>query len=481
MKNLYKLITILLLVPLISVSAQSNRKIDKTDSRTRNWQYESTCFGAGGVGSSYLLKVTSYVADMRLALPQAKKNAIHSVLFKGVVGNNSGCTSKDALIPSGTYSDNFEYFEDFFYNTSSYNKFSTAPSGSAEDSNKLGRKNYRVTFLISVNVDELRKKLEFDKIIIPLGLAEGVQGTKPSIMIFPDKVWMKENKYFKMVDNQGRMVFVPDYDAAILDPKLKIAIQTLDGMVGKRGYPTVRLAETINSIDQGSALDNATEGRDGGASETSITEEILNVAKADIIWNVNWTFESNSIQNWIDYGIEALDAYTNKSLPGASISGSGPKSMSASEGDLIRQAVTDKMDAFLVGHQTYFDNLVKNGREISLDIRRFDSFEYYFNDDVEFKGKEMELSSLIRGFLGSIAKDRNFSFNANENTINVTDLRIEMSKEEEDMFGGGAVQVPQDASMFAKQLQRFIKKEFDVPSKVLTIGLGKARITIGEK
>jgi hypothetical protein len=125
--------------------------------------------------------------------------------------------------------------------------------------------------------------------------------------------------------------------------------------------------------------------------------------------------------------------------------------------------------------------LVKNGREISLDIRRFDSFEYYFNDDVEFKGKEMELSSLIRGFLGSIAKDRNFSFNANENTINVTDLRIEMSKEEEDMFGGGAVQVPQDASMFAKQLQKFIKKEFDVPSKVLTIGLGKARITIGEK
>jgi len=31
----------------------------------------------------------------------------------------------------------------------------------------------RVTFIISVNVDELRKKLEYDKIIEPMGAALG--------------------------------------------------------------------------------------------------------------------------------------------------------------------------------------------------------------------------------------------------------------------------------------------------------------------
>jgi len=41
-------------------------------------------------------------------------------------------------------------------------------------------------------------------------------------------------------------------------------------------------------------------------------------------------------------------------------------------------------------------NIIEKGREISLDIRRFDSFEYYFNDDIEFKGREMELQTLIR-------------------------------------------------------------------------------------
>ena len=38
-----------------------------------------------------------------------------------------------------------------------------------------------------------------------------------------------------------------------------------------------------------------------------------------------------------------------------------------------------------------------------------------------------------------------------------------------------------DAETFAKKITRFIKDEFGYPSKVLPFGLGKARITIGEK
>jgi hypothetical protein len=189
--------------------------------------------------------------------------------------------------------------------------------------------------------------------------------------------------------------------------------------------------------------------------------------------------ETNGIQNWVEYGIEAIDAYTNKSV--AVEDGSGPKSMSASESDLIRQAVSDKMDAFLNEHQTYFDNIVTNGREISLELRRFDSFEYYFNDDVEFKGREMELSSLIRSYTGSISKDKNFSYNATENRIDIKNLRIEMTEEVEDLFGDGLTTESVDAAKFAKKISRFIKKNFGYPSKITPFGLGKARITIGEK
>ena len=481
MKFLKICIVALLIVPINSLFSQTNSNRKVTEERTRNWQYESICSESGGTGSSYLIQVTSYVGDVRLALNQAKKNAIHAVLFKGVTGNDIGCTAKEPLIKNGVYNDNFEYFEDFFYNTRQYNQFATLHSGSAESTEKLKRKMYKATYAISVNVDDLRKKLEYDKIIEPMGAAlGGGSGMKPTIMIFPSDGWLKDNGYAKFVDNQGVKTLVPDYTSALLDKNLNIAISTLDKMVSERGYPTVRLAETLKSISGGSALDNAVEGRDGGAQETSILDELLNVAKADITWKVTWSVETNGIQKWVSYGIDALDSYTNKSIGVAN--DDGPKSMGASVGALLRQAVTDKMDGFLARHQDHFKNIAENGREIALDFRRFDSFEYYFNDDVEFKGREMELSSLIRGFVGSIAKDRNFSYNPGENRIGITQLRIEMNEEVEDLFGGGdPVIEPMDATKFAKKISSFIKKQFGYPSKVTTIGLGKARITIGEK
>ena len=481
MKYLKIHIIVLLLIPINSLFSQTNSNRRVTEERTRNWQYESICSESGGTGSSYLIQVTSYVGDLRLALNQAKKNAIHAVLFKGVAGNNLGCTAKEPLIKNGVYNDNFEYFEDFFYNTRQYNKYATSPSGTAESSEKLKRKMNKVTFIISVNVDELRKKLEYDKIIEPMGAAlGGGSGMKPTIMIFPSDGWLKDNGYAKFVDNQGVKTLVPDYASALLDKNLNIVISTLDKMVSERGYPTVRLAETMKSISQGDAMDNAVEGRDGGVQETSILDELLNVAKADITWKVTWSVETNGIQTWVSYGIDALDSYTNKSIGVAN--DDGTKSMSASVGALLRQSVTDKMDAFLSKHQDHFKNIAENGREIALDFRRFDSFEYYFNDDVEFKGREMEFSSLIRGFVGSIAKDRNFSFNPGENKIGITQLRIEMNEEVEDLFGGGdPVIEPMDATKFAKKISSFIKKQFGYPSKVTTLGLGKARITIGEK
>ena len=482
MKFLKICIVALLIIPINSLFSQTNSNRKVTEERTRNWQYESKCFESGGAGSSYLIEVTSYVGDVRLALNQAKKNAIHAVLFKGVTGNSLGCTAKEPLIKNGVYNDNFEYFEDFFYNTRQYNQFATSPSGSPEfPPQREKRKMYKATYAISVNVDELRKKLEYDKIIEPMGAAlGGGSGMKPTIMIFPSDGWLKDNGYAKFVDNQGVKTLVPDYASALLDKNLNIAISTLDKMVSERGYPTVRLAETMKSISQGDAMDNAVEGRDGGAQETSILDELLNVAKADITWKVTWSVETNGIQTWVSYGIDALDSYTNKSIGVAN--DDGPKSMSASVGALLRQAVTDKMDGFLARHQDHFKNIAENGREIALDFRRFDSFEYYFNDDVEFKGREMEFSSLIRGFVGSIAKDRNFSYNPGENKIGITQLRIEMNEEVEDLFGGGdPVIEPMDATKFAKKISSFIKKQFGYPSKVTTIGLGKARITIGEK
>ena len=76
------------------------------------------CNGNGGSESSYLLRISVYVPDRRLALEQAKKSAVHAVLFKGLPANNDGCAAKVQLVNASSESENSEYFKNFFFNYS---------------------------------------------------------------------------------------------------------------------------------------------------------------------------------------------------------------------------------------------------------------------------------------------------------------------------------------------------------------------------
>jgi len=64
MKTLKIFLIISILIP-VNLIAQSKREDRISQERTRNWQYESICFQSGGAGSSYLVQITSYVADMK--------------------------------------------------------------------------------------------------------------------------------------------------------------------------------------------------------------------------------------------------------------------------------------------------------------------------------------------------------------------------------------------------------------------------------
>ena len=109
MKSLLK-ITFIFALSVTSLFSQTKREKRMSDERTRTWQYESICAESGGTESSYLIQITSYVPDLRLALEQSKRDAIHAVLFKGISGNNLGCTTKDPLITDSKYEDNSKYF-----------------------------------------------------------------------------------------------------------------------------------------------------------------------------------------------------------------------------------------------------------------------------------------------------------------------------------------------------------------------------------
>jgi hypothetical protein len=163
------LILIALLGLTSLVSAQARKKADKD---TKNWRYEIEAAGVGTQGS-YLIKVWSYSKNPKVALEQAKKNAVHGVVFKGFTGK-PGVPGQKALASSpNVEQEKQEFFDDFFADNGKYMKYvSESGDGSiaAEDRLKAG-KEYKIGIVVSVNVDALRKDLEAAGVI--KGLSSG--------------------------------------------------------------------------------------------------------------------------------------------------------------------------------------------------------------------------------------------------------------------------------------------------------------------
>src|SRR6218665_3221980 len=154
-----------------TVSAQAGKKADKD---TKIWRYEVQCVGVGNEGTK-LIKVFSYSKKPDVAIEQAKKNAVHAMIFKGFNGNSgSGCPTQKPLASNPSIEEEKkEFFDAFFADGGKYMKFvSVSGDGqvAAEDRMKVG-KEYKVGVVVSVMYDLLRKDLEDAGII--KGLSSG--------------------------------------------------------------------------------------------------------------------------------------------------------------------------------------------------------------------------------------------------------------------------------------------------------------------
>jgi hypothetical protein len=165
-----KVLTILLVMASISMFSQARKKADKA---TEEFRYEIECAGIGTDGT-YLIKVWSYSKKANVALEQAKKNAVHGIIFKGFAGGGRGCNSQKPLASSpGVESQHEEFFKLFFADGGNYMKYVSVSSDGnvdAGDRMKVG-KEYKVGVIVSVMKDALRKDLEAAGVV--KGLSSG--------------------------------------------------------------------------------------------------------------------------------------------------------------------------------------------------------------------------------------------------------------------------------------------------------------------
>ncbi len=145
----------------ISCFAQSKKKLDKV------YKYEIVCNkGNQAVDKNYkTVKVYSYGKKDSDARELCQENAVHGIIFKGYQGVGAD-TGMRALCPEG-YEAHKEYFDDFF-EKGYYRQYVSLTNNGAiapGDMIKVAKKEYKVGMLVTINVTELRRRLEKDGII----------------------------------------------------------------------------------------------------------------------------------------------------------------------------------------------------------------------------------------------------------------------------------------------------------------------------
>ncbi len=317
----------------------------------------------------------------------------------------------------------------------------------------------------------MKKSIVLSFLLILLPIMMSGQAKKPTIMVIPADVWCSANNYMMEFENQGRITRIPDYERAIQENMdLLNTITKIGELMAERGLPLKDLASSIRNINQSTAEFEMTTSSTSGATvlETPL-DRLLTRAKADILVELSWRVNTIGPKSSVTYTLRGIDAYTNKQV--AAAQGTGPQSFSAEVPVLIEEAVLEHMDNFIGQLQAHFDDLLTNGREVSVEIRSFDNGNGSFLEN-EYDGTE--LSEIIDGWVAQNTVNHRYNLSdATESMMIFEQVRIPLYRENG---------MPMDSRHFATGLRKYLRQApYNLSSKVLTKGLGKAILIIGEK
>ena len=117
--------------------------------------------------------------------------------------------------------------------------------------------------------------------------------------------------------------------------------------------------------------------------------------------------------------------------------------------------------------------MFKNGREVILRIKTWDSWDYDLETD-EFG--DDELGILIEDWVSDNTVEGRFqTADATENMMLFKQVRIPLFYERKGQ------QRPLDTRRWARGLSKYLKSNFEIESKLMMKGLGQAQLVLGGK
>lgn len=306
-----------------------------------------------------------------------------------------------------------------------------------------------------------------------LSLAAYSQAKKPTIMVIPGDNWCVKNNYVQVYDDLGKTAEVPDYRKALRnDSDMLLAISKIGEMMAERDFPLKSLESCLKTLENQAAEDGLLVSKGGDGVAESPIDRLKKTAKADIWMQLNYTINHVGPRRSLTFNLQGFDAYTDKQIAAASGT-SDLKSPTTETAILLEEAVLMHIDSFNDQLKSYFDDLFENGREIVVRIKVWDSFEEGL--EKEFDG--VELGEIIEKWMAENTVRGRFSTSeATENRMLFEQVRIPMEETSEN----GSVRAV-DARYWVGKLRKFLRKQYDVESKLMMQGLGQAQLVIGEK
>lgn len=296
------------------------------------------------------------------------------------------------------------------------------------------------------------------------------QAKKPTIMVIPSDAWCSENGYTQQFDNQGKHTAVSDYERAVQTDMDLVNVMTKIGeLMADRGFPLKDLSSTIRSKNQDAAEDEFTVSNSGSTLAETPLERLLNRAKADIVVELAWKVNNIGPKSSVTYTLRGIDAYSNKQV--AAAQGTGAQSFTTELPVLLEEAVIEKMDNFLAQLEAHFLDMAKNGREVVVNLRFFDNGS---GDSFENEYEGELLADIIDDWMAENTVSHRYNLSdATDNVMRFEQVRMPLYRENG---------MPMDTRRFVRELQRHLKKApYSLDSKIVTKGLGRVDLILGEK
>lgn len=292
-------------------------------------------------------------------------------------------------------------------------------------------------------------KINFKHVVVALfsiiAIDSFAQAKKPIIMVVPSDNWCISNGFFMEFDNQGSKMKICDYKRAVQEnTELTLVMNKLGELMAARGFQLKSLEQTLKSIESEAAENAMTTSKTGAGVSESPVDKLKSVAKADIWMQINWKINSFGPKKSVTFDLAGFDAYTDKNVAGAS--GTGNDLIGAPLPVMLETAVLSHLDNFNGLLQKHFEDMFENGREVTLRIKKFDSFD----GDLESEYEGEELGSIIEKWVSdNTVKGRFSTTESSENKMFFEQVRIALMD---------ATGKAQDTRGWAKGLQKFLKK-----------------------